>query len=223
MYHSERSRFVIYSDSKSVLESLRKYNAFHPLIQKAQEWLFRISCRLKSVCFCWVPAHVGIRGNELADKEAKVASAGNYISIKKIPHCDMKRPIKCYILKKWQERWSSPLLENNKKYKEIRSSIVDWPSSYSTNRRTEIILSRLRIGHTRMTHQFILESGDPPVCNQCNEALTVKHLLLRCSKYYQQRLKYDLNGKTIVDILSDEADVEALIGFLRETLLFNEI
>ena len=124
VYSSKHNKFVIYSDSKSVLESLKKYNVFHPLIQKAQEWLFRISCRLKSVCFCWVPAHVGIRGNEQADQEAKEASAGKHTDIKKIPHCDMKRPIKFYILKKWQERWSSPQLANNKKYKEIRSSIA---------------------------------------------------------------------------------------------------
>ena len=99
-YHSKQNKFVIYSDSRSALESLRKYNAFHPLVQKAQEWLFRISCRLKSVCFCWVPAHVGIRGNEQADKEAKIASASNYVDIKKIPHCDIKRPIKSCISKK---------------------------------------------------------------------------------------------------------------------------
>ena len=135
----------------------------------------------------------------------------------------MKRPIKSYILRKWQERWSSPLLVNNKKYREIRSSIATWNSSYNANRRTEVILSRLRIGHTRLTHQFILEGGNPPVCDQCDEVLTVKHLLLSCSKFHQQRLKYHLCGKTAVDILGDEADVDALIGFLRETSLFNEI
>ena len=182
--HSKQRNFVIYSDSKSVLESLSKYNAFHPLIQKAQEWLFRISCRLKSVCFCWIPAHVGITGNEQADKEAKVASKGNTINVTKIPHCDMKRPIRSYILKKWQERWSSPLLVNNKKYREIRSSIANWSSSFNSDRKTEIILSRLRIGHTRITHKFILESGNPPECDRCNTVLTVRHFLLSCPKYF---------------------------------------
>ena len=124
VYHSKRNKFVIYSDSKNVLASLRKYNVFHPLIQKVQECLFRIFARLKSVSFCWVPAHVGIRGNEQTDQEAKKASAGKYIDVKKIPHSYMKRPIKSYILKKCQGRWSSPLLANNKKYKEITSSIT---------------------------------------------------------------------------------------------------
>ena len=72
-YHTNKKSFVIYSNSKSVLESLNNYNSSHPLVQKAQEWLFRISCRHKSVSFCWVPAHVGIHGNERADRKTKIA------------------------------------------------------------------------------------------------------------------------------------------------------
>ena len=75
VYHTNQKSFVIYrySDSKSALESLNNYNSSHPLVQKAQEWLFRICCRHKSVSFCLVPAHVGIIGNERADSKAKIA------------------------------------------------------------------------------------------------------------------------------------------------------
>ena len=220
---SKKRNFVIYSDSWSAIESLRKFNSFHPLIQKAQEWLFRISCRKKSVCFCWVPAHVGIHGNETADKEAKTACTLSNYQIKKVPHSDMRRPIKSYILQKWQERWSSPLLTNNKKYKEIRKTIETWHSAFNSSRKTEIVLTRLRIGHTRLTHQFILEGGDPPVCDDCAITLSVKHILVECPKFSCQRQKYNFDGRSICQILGDEADVEALISFLREILIFNEI
>ena len=220
---SKKREFVIYSDSWSAIESLRKFNSFHPLIQKAQEWLFRFSCRKKSVCFCWVPAHVGIQGNETADKEAKSACSLSNYQIKKVPHSDMRRTIKSYILQKWQERWSSPLLTNNKKYKEIRDSIEIWHSAFNSSRKTEIVLTRLRIGHTRLTHQFILEGGDPPVCDDCAITLSVKHILVECPKFSCQRRKYNFDGRSICEILGDEADVEALVSFLREILIFNEI
>ena len=60
VYHTNQKSFVIYSDSMSALESLNNYNSSHPLVQKAQEWLFRISCQHKSVfllgsCSCRDP------------------------------------------------------------------------------------------------------------------------------------------------------------------------
>ena len=223
VHNSSKNNFVIYSDSKSALESLKQLYSVHPLIRKAQEWLFWISCRKKSVCFCWIPAHVGIQGNEEADKYAKEASTGSSYQITKIPHSDMKRPIRAYILKKWQERWSSPHLVNNKKYKKIRKSVEYWPSSFQKDRRTEVVLSRLRIGHTKLTHKFILEGGSAPVCDRCDVALSVEHILVHCLRYNEQRRRFHLDGKSIAEILDEGADIPALVGFLKFINIFWEI
>ena len=221
--HSSRQKsYVIYSDSKSALESLRIFNPDHPLIQKAQEWLFRISCRLKSVRFCWVPSHVGIQGNEEADREAREAVSLDDFKIKKIPLQDMKRPIRAYILNKWQARWSSPLLANNKKYKSIRSSITFWTSSFHCDRKVEIILTRLRIGHTKLTHKHILEGSSAPVCVHCDDVATVEHILVCCCHFSNLRRKYHLYGKTLKEILDDDCSISELVGFLKESKLFYE-
>ena len=58
VYNSSDSNFVVYCDSRSTLEAIKKFNSFHPLVQKVQEWLFWISCQHKSVRFCWVTSHV---------------------------------------------------------------------------------------------------------------------------------------------------------------------
>ena len=105
---SNKKRFVIYSDSLNSLESLKQLYSNHPLVQKAQERLFWISYWKKSVCFCWIPAHVGIQGNEAADRYAKEAAASGSSEITKVSHVDMKNPIKSYIWNKWQARWASP-------------------------------------------------------------------------------------------------------------------
>ena len=223
IYNDQQKNFVIYTDSKSIIEALSKFNDFHPLVQKAQEWLFRISCRYKSVHFCWVPSHVGIHGNEVADEKARNFMENADFEVDKVPHSDMKRSIKLYILQKWQERWASPLLLNNKKYKSIRSTIEPWHSSFNPNRRVEVILSRMRIGHTRLTHNFILEGSSAPMCAHCDDSLSIEHILVHCSRVKNARDKYRMGNKSLAEILNDSVNIEALIGFLKEVKIYNEI
>ena len=214
--------FTIYSDSNSALMTINQYNSQHPIVQRIQEWLYKLSARYKSVSFCWVPAHVGIPGNELADDEAKSAITRN-IAFHHIPSSDMKWVIRDYIKKKWQARWSAPDLPNNKKYRNIRKSIDHWPSSFQKERRYEIALTRLRIGHTRLTHQYILEGSDAPTCVQCDELLSVEHILVHCPRYSNQRRRFNLLGKSLQEILGDDADIDALFNFLKAIALYKEI
>ena len=176
----------------------------------------------KSVGFCWIPAHVRIKGNELADTEAKAASMYRTINIPDIPHLDLYKVIKTYIWRKWQDRWSSPLLVNNKKYKSIRPSVYSWHSAFHPNRRTEVVLGRLHIGHTHLTHKFLLEGSDAPECVHCGLPLTVEHILVYCQMYAAARQKHGLAGKPIQVILGDNADLLNLIKFLKEIDLFHK-
>ena len=217
------SKFVIYTDSKSAIDAICKYNPFQPLVQKAQEWLYLIYARHKSVRFCWVPSHVGIRGNEVADAEAKSACALPRVDLPELLHSDMYHSIKSFIRQKWQTRWSSPELLNNRKYKAIRPNISFWPSCYQKSRRDEIVLSRLRIGHSHLTHKFLLEGSDAPVCDHCRIPLSVDHILVHCRHYNAARRKHGLAGKPVTSILDNDADIIAVINFLKEINLYNKI
>jgi len=47
----------------------------------------------------------------------------------------------------------------------------------------------VRIGHTRITHKYLL-SGDRPLCDKCQCSLTVKHILLECCSIKHVRENY---------------------------------
>ena len=128
-----------------------------------------------------------------------------------------------YGLGKWQERWASSLLANNKKYKSIRSHITPWCSSRLSNRRIEVILRRLRVGHTYFSHNFILEGNSALVCAHCGRLLSVEHVLVHCPKFRNQRWKYHLEGKSIGAILDDNVDVGGLVSYLQDIKVFNII
>ncbi|GBO00674.1 hypothetical protein AVEN_93673-1 [Araneus ventricosus] len=64
--------YIIFSDSLSALESMTSLNRFsHPLSFNILELHDRLTTKGFTILFCWIPSHVGISGNELADNLAK--------------------------------------------------------------------------------------------------------------------------------------------------------
>ena len=64
--------FIIFSDSRSVLEALISTESKNPLVLEVVNFLHSLTPE-KDIVFCWLPSHIGIRGNEMADKAAKEA------------------------------------------------------------------------------------------------------------------------------------------------------
>ena len=69
-------RILICVDSRSVLQSIRFYNgnSHNPLLHEICHLIHVLICKGSDLTFCWVPSHCGIRGNELADKCAKIGA-----------------------------------------------------------------------------------------------------------------------------------------------------
>ena len=96
------SKFIIYSDSKSVLQALQSEDSLTPLITRLLDKMNTLS-RNNSIILTWIPSHIGIQGNVRADK-AEEKALQTHISNTKIPYTDLKLLNK-FILKKWQKSW----------------------------------------------------------------------------------------------------------------------
>ena len=53
-----------------------------------------------------------------------------------------------------------------------------------------VLINRLRIGHTRLTHSYLLLGDDQPECGTCQCPLTVKHILIDCVDLNNVRNKH---------------------------------
>ena len=59
------------TDSKSAIEALQHYYPKNPLVQQIKYLFHKLYEDNINVELCWIPAHVGIVGNENADKAAR--------------------------------------------------------------------------------------------------------------------------------------------------------
>ncbi|CAF4924610.1 unnamed protein product [Rotaria socialis] len=218
--------FVIYSDSRSALEAITKNIPNHPLICEIQRWIVLLNSNNKAISLCWVPAHVRIEGNELADQLAREAT-NLHISNRAIPASDYIPIIKSTIYSQWQHKWEETPQSN--KLRQIKETVKRWSVSSSQIRRWETVLTRLRIGHTRITHGHLMtNSREQPNCDTCHVPLTVPHILLSCTLYNNDRKQFfpSLTTSSLLnDILSDDSTItiDSLMGFLTKIKLINEI
>jgi hypothetical protein len=104
----------------------------------------------KHVIFTWIH-HIGIHGNTVVDQEAKDA-LDDPISNCSIPYIDFKTFIMKYILKPWQDSSDQQIYN---KLHQMHSLVGKTPRSYGKNRKEEVVLTRCRIGHSRLTHTVV--------------------------------------------------------------------
>ena len=177
LLHVPSSSFTIFTDSRTSLTLLQSLRTTHPLVQEIQDWLFRVSVRHKSVSFCWVPSHVGITGNERVDSLARSIPSTNRPRSRNLPASDYYPIFRTFLTTQWQTSWST-IIDN--KLRTVKPSVLPWTHPYHKNRRWETALARLRIGHTRLTHSYLMSRSPPALCPHCHASLSVHHILLSC-------------------------------------------
>ena len=222
-------KFVIFSDSKSVLESIQNpHNSKNILIKKLNDKLQRIiQTSRKTVKFCWVPSHRNIAGNERADTAA--GRARNRVEQRqyRIPYTDFYPKVKQFIRNKWQRRWTQcDAVRPNKLYA-IQPELGEF-EIFGLTRKEEAVIHRIRIGHTRLTHAYLMEQRGPikipPTCHFCNnpnEMLTVRHIMINCPhfKYTRRRFYYSPSMRHLFESVS----LTNIVGFLRTAGIFKDI
>ena len=63
---------------------------------------------------------------------------------------------------------------------EIKPIIGEHQPVVRNIRKEEVVLARLRLGHTRVTHSYLLLGEEHPQCVGCDAPFTVRHFLLEC-------------------------------------------
>ena len=216
---SPETHFLILSDSLSCLKALKQLNPLDTRILCLKLHIHLLIQKGKDLVFAWIPSHTGIAGNELADSLAKEALNLQIDTNKtpKLPYTDFRPKVKDHTLSLWKAEWKK---ETNNKLFNIKPKLKPRIPSHLP-RRENVTITRLKIGHTKLTHQHLLLREDAPVCVGCDSPLTVKHILLECTDFSEARAKYykSKNLKTLFDTI----EPQKIINFISEIGLLKQI
>ncbi|KAG5860674.1 hypothetical protein JTB14_028415 [Gonioctena quinquepunctata] len=172
----------------------------------------------KIVRFCRIPSHQGIAGNEIADRSARMAaSQGNFEDIPLRPD-DIKSHLRNETIEMWQREWD----RTENKLKIVKPSIRKNTHLLTGSRRDQVVLCRLRIGHTCLTNSFMLLGVRQPRCEHCGHRLTVQHIT-QCPHNELMRQRIGIPAE-IQQCLEGNRDAERrLVQFLKIINIYHQI
>ncbi|KAI0711584.1 hypothetical protein C8Q76DRAFT_737173 [Earliella scabrosa] len=186
----------------------------------------------------WVPGHMDIEGNELADCEAKNAAAGASSPQNKLPKClhdglyfgvsKLKQTYRADLHLIHRKEW-----QGSKRGQELARLDPNLPSprfmdklTAPLRRRQLALLLQLRTGRVplndHLAHIGKVSRSTCPTCRQAPE--TVRHYLLECSTYARHRWRltqaFGRAGLSLSTLLNTPAALTPLFRYIADTRRF---
>lgn len=184
-----------------------------PDIKSILSSLYQCQAAGKEIVLAWIPSHMGISGNEEADLAANQAATELCPEGLTLGRAGMMHKVRISVTNEWRERWRQSGNYLTQWRDEVtRRRIVD-----EMTRRDQVVLNRVSLGHTRLTHVHYITKEPTPLCPHCNERLDVDHLIFLCPLYEQQRVQCNLTKTSLKGIGEPSRNV---IKFIKDIGLF---
>lgn len=216
---------LILTDSKSACEALKnKYKATNNLILLEIHYLLQeaLEQRLK-ITIQWIPSHVGIEGNEAADKLAVETTKGQQTNFEPLTVGDTITLMKNEIWDSWTEQYKQISETKGIKHFKImdKPSRTIWCKQLNLNTDDKITLSRIRTYHCmtkERKHSWGWEINSS--CDLCQEEENIEHILYHCAKWIMTRSYYKTleELKPLEKIFKDGkiTELKDITNFLKE-------
>ncbi|GAB0100821.1 hypothetical protein DMENIID0001_169150 [Sergentomyia squamirostris] len=190
---TQGDRFFIFTDSLSALQALRSVcdSGYDSTLSEIRATVAGLFNNNKFVTFMWIPAHVGIEGNERADVLAKRAAALEPNMGVRGRTDDWFAELESRMRIEWQLYWEMD--DRGRWCHSILPDIGRRPWFYrfhKLNRRIIVTVSRIISNHFALrAHLFRINLAESPYCEVCQCHEDVDHVIFRCPRYMAGRLE----------------------------------
>ena len=167
---------------------------------------------MKQIHLVWLRGHSGIKGNDIADKAAKQGHQLETVTETPLTYselvCLLNSKSNTYWEKIWRERVHSSGVGRH--LLSIRENIKPWPWTKFKDRRTEVAMNRLRIGHAGLnSYMYRFEMSPTDRCLNCHLPDTIEHFFFECQEYETARRQLN---QELQPITSAPLTIKTLLG-----------
>ena len=120
------------------------------------------------------------------------------------------------ILYNYYPRWDVPVHGRDLYF--VKPTLGPPKKFQDLTRADEVVITRLRIGHTKATKSHILPRGPPTACHHCGQTLTIEHMLLECAVLQECHDEYYTVDS--LNALFETIPETCIVEFLREAGFF---
>jgi hypothetical protein len=223
----EEKQVYIFIDSQAAIKrlQLKSLTGGQELVFKITQSCSYLASKGISINFYWVPSHLGIYGNEIADKLAKKGLSRRKLQSSYTSLAYIGRAAREKILEQWKNNW-----QQNKNKGKHYTRICKGSYSFSLKapkdkypKRLQSAFFQLKLGkgYFKSFSKVIGGENEDGRCfRECRALQTPRHLLLDCNLYREERremqkkLSSSLSLKKLFCTLKGR---EALFLFLSRT------
>lgn len=216
--HEKAERIAIFSDSLSVITS------FHTGGSNSRPNMFcetsqALSNLQADITLVWIPSHVGIQGNETADRLANKGREHSQVNCKvDWELAEAYTFIHRHIANKWQTTWNTET--TGTQYRQLVPKIHNRPKLQLAAAWQERLITRLRLGKCSLNAYMRQTDGK---CHLCQAQEDIKHYVIDCKlgevakavRYKCQQLRIE---PTIQNVLSNKMVLQTICGASRRRL-----
>lgn len=219
LWKNRKSGNVVLTDSKSACTLLKNCNDK----DENETLIHEILClmNITKTQIQWIPAHVGIDGNEKADKLAKNACSSSIHLYKREKSTvnDIKIEINKIIEKEWKDWYLQRISEGvgTKSFLYFKEPHQGywWEKIYENLNGADIkIINRILSGHDlspASRKKFNSENSDQ--CDLCNKMCDANHIIFECKKY---KRKFKTTEKNVIEWIkkAKKYEIREIINFI---------